>query len=185
MDRALFLLLTITLLASCRESSPDVPPVRESIGTLYVAVPSATIRERPDESARQIASFQVGETVSVLSIRGSWAEVRLGGEGTGWVMKTSLSSSPADEASDEASETVRFKQPPSPVYSAGGARGEIVLEASVDTNGSILSVRTLRNTTGSKALEAQNSRELQKASFYPLKVGRKLRPFFYEYRISY
>jgi outer membrane biosynthesis protein TonB len=64
-------------------------------------------------------------------------------------------------------------------------RGEIVLEAAVNTDGDVTSVRTLTNTTGSMGLEAKNRAELEGTKFYPIVQKGQRVPFTYEYRVHY
>jgi uncharacterized protein YgiM (DUF1202 family) len=180
--RRALLILTVVL-AACSGSEDELPPIRDAIGFLYVAEESVDVRKAPEEGAAVVATYKAGEPVSILSTRGPWAEVRVG-DGSGWIPKSALSAS--QEAADaRGSDTVRFKNPPSPIYSQGRVKGEIVLEGTVNLEGRVTSIRTLRNTTGSKLLEGQNIHEFSKSTFYPLLVNGKPRTFIYEYRISY
>jgi outer membrane biosynthesis protein TonB len=65
------------------------------------------------------------------------------------------------------------------------AHGEIIIEAMVNTDGDVTSVKTTRNTTGSDALAFKNSAAIQGAKFYPIVVKGRRREFIYEYRVHY
>ena len=172
------------LVPGCVDKSRQLPPIRGAISVLYVAEDGTPIRQRPEESSEQLESFPAGETVSVLSLRGEWAEVRFGG-GSAWVRRSALTDSAEEARKEKGSTTIKFRNAPSPIYSQSNVHGEILLEASVTESGMVTEVRTVRNTTGSTPLEMRNRSELLRASFYPLLVNGKPKPFIYEYRISY
>ena len=73
---------------------------------------------------------------------------------------------------------------PMPV-SAPSARGEIYLEADVNSDGDVVTVRTISNTTGSAALEAQNTNALKSAKFYPIMQNNQRVKFKYYHRVTY
>lgn len=178
---ALFLVLTV---ASCQEAGPPDPPIREALAVLYVGPEGGAVRHQPSESAEQLHTFPAGESISVLSYQGQWAEVRFG-DGSAWMRRSDLTDSAEEARAEKGSTEIKFRNPPSPVYSQSRVHGEIVLEASVSEGGVVTDVRTVKNSTGSKALEMQNRSELLRASFYPLLVQGKPKPFIYEYRITY
>lgn len=179
-------LLLSSLIACGGEPSAAEPPVRETLAIRYVSEPEVQVHAQPDPSSPVLANFQFAETVSVLADQGEWSEIRVNLDQSGWALRSQLSdTSPQAPAAADGSPTPRFKVPPSPIFSPGGASGEIVLEASVNTAGRITDIRTIRNTTGRPDLEAQNKAELMKAEFYPLRSGGELRPFIYEHRVTY
>jgi len=174
-------LLALALLAC---SNPPEPPPREPIDILYVGAPQLPIHGKPSESSRVLSTYRQGEAVTILATKGEWVEVRLGSGDTGWAKKTLLTA--VQNAGEFSSATsARFRVQPNPVYSHQKLTGEIILEASVNSDGDILSVRTLRNTTGSKALEAENRAALMRARFYPMLIRGRRQPFVYEYRVEY
>ncbi len=69
--------------------------------------------------------------------------------------------------------------------SAPSARGEIYLEADVNSDGEVTAVRTISNTTGSLALEAQNTDSLKQAKFYPIVRNNERVKFKYYHRVTY
>jgi TonB family protein len=69
--------------------------------------------------------------------------------------------------------------------SAPGAHGEIYLEADVNSDGEVTAVRTLVNTTGSAALEAQNASALRSAKFFPIVRNNERTKFKYYHRVTY
>lgn len=169
----------------CAPEAPDLPPTRDAIAIRYVSKPEIQIHAEPRAGAAVLTSYRIGETVTVLSEREDWTEIRLDLERSGWVPSGSLSAEPPQRTAADGSPEPRFRVAPNPVFSPSGARGEIVLEASVNTDGDVVEVRTLRNTTGRPDLEAQNRSELRKAKFYPLLVNGQVRQFIYEHRVTY
>lgn len=173
----------LLLLVACREAPRHVAiDTREPVAIRYVGAPEAVVRERPEDAAPEIAKFLSGESVSVLSEKGDWVEVR-SGIGSGWVKKADLTT--ADEAQrEQENPTPRFRVPPSPVTSPG-TKGSIYIEASVNTSGDVVATRVLENTTGQPDLAERNAAALRMAKFHPIvQKGRKT-PFLYYYRVDY
>lgn len=176
-----FVTILLVLAAACSEP-PAPPPAREPAGILYVAVPELQIHEQPGEQAPVVATFREGESVTVYAERGDWAEVQLFDDRSGWARRSELTET---RESYGPSTTPQFRRPPSPVWSPRKVQGEIVLEASVNERGDVLSVRILSNSTGDAALGEQNRSALMAAKFRPLARHGKVHPFLYEYRVSY
>lgn len=157
--------------------------MRQPIGILYVAVPELKIHEQPSETSPVVATYREAESVTIYSNRGEWAEVQLFEERSGWARRSELTDQKAGTHGDPSKP--RFRVPPSPVWSQKKVHGEIVFEATVNESGTVLSVRTLANSTGDAALEARNRAELMQAKFYPLIRSGGPKPFVYEYRVTY
>lgn len=177
--------LLILTLVGCASEEPDIPPAREAIAIRYVSEPGVEIHAEPRSSSAVLTTYRFGETVTVLDTEGEWSEIRLELERSGWVPSALLSAERQEQTAADGSPVPRFRVAPNPVFSPSGASGEIVLEASVNTDGDVLDVRTIRNTTGRNDLEARNRAELRKASFYPLLVNGHPRQFIYEHRVTY
>jgi len=185
LDNRLFLAaLILFATVSCREELPDVPPMRETTAIEYVRAEQAIVHQKPETGAAEVARISNGEPVSVLAYQGKWAEVRTG-TGSGWVERTQLSAVMQDAKLESTKDTPRFRRTPLPVTSPGNINGEIVLEAAVNTDGQVVSIKTLTNSTGSAELEARNITEFRKASFYPMVVNGKRKPFLYYQRVEY
>lgn len=176
-----YLLLALACAAPPAAEEPAID-TREPVAIMYVAAPSSTIHAAPSASAPVLTSYGNGETVSLLATRGEWAEVRTG-YGSGWLRKEDLTSNKPSGGADGGS--VRFRRRPSPIGSAGGAKGDIVLEALVNTNGVVMNVTTISNTTGSAELERRNREELGRAMFVPMFQGGQAKTFIYTYRVTY
>lgn len=171
------------LLAACDSPAPPAEPVREPIAVEYVRAAELPIHTRPAGDAPVVTTYRSGESVSVLSKRGDWVEVRTAA-GSGWAHAADLADAAEASKSEADNSTPRFIHTPDPVTEPG-AHGEMVLEASVNGDGEVTAVRVLHNTTGSRSLEMKNIGALEHARFTPVvKHGRRM-PFTYEHRIHY
>jgi uncharacterized protein YgiM (DUF1202 family) len=186
MMRRCALVALLVLTAACEESTPpvtDSTPARMAIEIRYVhGEDSVDVHARPSADSPVIVKFLPGETVSILSRRGEWVEARTA-TGSGWLRASALRDAAAAKQEDD-NLTPRFRKAPAPVTQPS-ARGEIVLEATVNTDGDVTSVKTLSNTTGTDSLVAQNTAALRGAKFYPIVQKGKRREFIYEYRVHY
>ena len=186
--RALLGFAALAFLAACGGDEP-LAEHRDTVAIRYISEDQVVLRAEPNESSPEVATYMYGETASVLAEQNGWAEVRIDFERSGWVPLASLqpespSAGAVQTTGPSGSPTPRFRITPNPIFSGAGARGEIVFEASVNTAGEIFDIRTLRNTTGNPALEAQNREELRRARFFPLEVGGVAKPFVYEHRVE-
>jgi len=175
-------LLTLTTGCSKTIEGPH-PDTRETIAVMYVATPTLEIRARASGDAPVMTSYKQGEAVSVVAVAGEWAEIRTG-TATGWARQDSLSRIKRDTALPDNT-TVRFIRAPMAVASSARQPGEIVLEAFVNSGGSVVTVTTMRNTTGSFDLERRNRDELTRATFEPMIVDGKAQTFIYTHRVTY
>ncbi|HEX8254371.1 MAG TPA: SH3 domain-containing protein [Thermoanaerobaculia bacterium] len=187
MKPALAILAFALLLPACKEKQrtvTDTAPMdlREPLSVRYVGAPELNVREQANDTAPIVATYQNGEAISVLADKGEWLEVRTG-DRSGWAKASELVDAAAAEK-QEAEPEVKFRVMPVPV-SAPSAKGEIYLEADVNTDGEVTSVRTITNTTGSMALEAQNTASLKAARFYPIMQKGERVVFKYYHRVTY
>src|SRR5258708_1024338 len=144
-------LVSNVMLTGCGGGQPqmDKADARPTIAVEYISAPQLKIHVKPDDASPVISTYGNGESVSVLARKGSWVEVRTG-TGTGWAKASDLRTADA-ETHEPDSLTPRFLKPPSPITQTT-TKGEIVLEADVNTDGDVTAIRTESNTTGSAAL---------------------------------
>ena len=179
--------LAVLLLAACKQetvvTTGTVPmDTREPIAVRYVGAPELPVREKADDKAPILATYQNGEALSVLAEKGDWVEVRTG-DATGWARKADLTTAEGKQEAEDNPQP-KFRVMPLPV-SAPSAHGEIYLEADVNSDGEVTSIRTLVNTTGSMALEHQNSEALRAARFFPIVRNNERTKFKYYHRVTY
>jgi hypothetical protein len=155
---------------------------REPVAIRYVGSPELPVREQANDSAPVIITYQNGEAITVLAEKGDWSEVRTG-DRTGWARSADLTGAEAIQEAEDNPQP-KFRVIPMPV-SAPSAHGEIYLEADVNSDGEITAVRTISNTTGSMALEAQNIAALKSSKFYPIVQNHQRKKFKYYHRVTY
>lgn len=174
----------LLLFAACKNEPPAavVTDTRQPIEVLYVSAPEAKVYAKPAENSEVLATYQNGEAMSVLAKQGEWSEVRFE-DASGWVKAADLGTAQQKQQAEETP-TPKFKIMPLPV-SAPSAHGEIYYEADVNSDGEIVSVKTLNNTTGSEALAAQNAAALRASKFQPIVVKGERKPFKYYHKVSY
>jgi SH3-like domain-containing protein len=178
----LALATSLIVLPSCtKEKTADVAPVRETIEIKYAAA-EVEVKAHPKTDAETIATFKVGESVSLVGGNEEWEEIKLGFEKFGWVPKTDLAATREEISSTE--DNIRFRIPPEPVTSPG-VRGQIVIEASVNAYGDVIGVRVKQNTTRRPDIEQLTLASIKHAKFYPLMSEGKAKPFLYTYTASF
>ena len=170
---------------ACANEQPAVTETvdaREPIGVWYVGAPELPVREQPNDTAAVITTYSNGEALSVLVDKGEWVEVRTG-DRSGWAKKADLTTAEEKVAAEENPQP-KFKVVPLPV-TAPSARGEIYIEADVNTDGEVVATRVITNTTGSEALAAQNVGALMRAKFHPIVLKGERHKFKYYHRVTY
>jgi hypothetical protein len=178
----LALATALVLLPACsKEPQVEVPATRETTAIKYAAT-DVQVKEQQNPESATIATFKVGESVSLIGGNDEWEEVKLGFEKYGWVAKGDLVDT-RDEISSTA-DNIRFRVPPEPV-TAPGIRGQIIIDASVNVYGDVVGVRLKTNTTRRPDIEQATLNSIKHAKFYPLFEDGKAKPFVYTYTVSY
>jgi hypothetical protein len=179
------LVLFLLLLVACGTkrqvpiASADAP--RMAIEIKYVGVPQMNVFAQPNDVAPVITTYAYTETVSILARQGDWVEVRTV-DGSGWAHAKELIAS--NEAAALKGETPRFMVAPTGIPN-NGRRGEIGLEAKVNTDGVVFDVTTVKNTTDSEPLAIANAEALKNARFYPLIQKGQHVAFAYQHHVYY
>jgi uncharacterized protein YgiM (DUF1202 family) len=179
------LVLTLFVLAACTKEAPvatETADTRAPIAVSYVGAPELNVYEQATDTSPVIATYQNGEAISVLVGKGEWVEVRTG-DRSGWAKAADLTTAAGKQEADDNPQP-KFRIMPMPV-SAPSAHGEIYLEADVNSDGEVLSVKTLSNTTGSEALVSQNAAALRSSKFYPIVQKGERKPFKYYHKVTY
>lgn len=173
----------LALVVACAQPEVSNAPTdtREPIDFAYVTAPGLRVHVQPNDSSPVIINYENGEAVSVMAKQGEWVEIRVG-DRTGWAHSGDLGT--GAQAKKQQYPQVRFRKFPSPV-SAPSVHGEIYYEADVNTDGDVVAVKILDNTTGSPVLAAQNAASLQSAKFYPIVKNGERKPFKYYHRVTY
>ena len=152
------------------------------IAIQYVGAPEAAVHKWAKEDSPVITKILNGESVSVMSKRGEWVEVRVA-TNVGFVKASELTDA-ATAQKEKENPDPKFKNVPSPV-TAPGAHGTVYIEANVNTEGEVTSVKVINNTTGRTDLAERNAAALEHARFYPIVIKGERKPFVYYYRVDY
>lgn len=183
----LLMFLAIVLLAACdggtTESARATSDERMPVAVQYVRGNTLKIHAKPSDGAPVVSTYQHGESVSILTRNGDWAEVRTAA-GSGWARITEMSEAAEAQKAEEDNLNPHFTKTPGAVTQPG-AHGELVLEAQVGPDGIVTNVRTLSNTTGSEALAQRNIASLRNAVFTPVVRHGRREAFVYEHRVHY
>ena len=140
------------------------------------------MHQKADDAAPVLVTYQNGETISVLAKKGEWVEVRTGDRsGLGARGRAHVGGGSEGSRRESVPEVPRHVIP----VTAPGAKGEIYLEADVNSDGEVLSVRVLLNTTGSPTLLDRNIGALEQAQFYPIVQKGERKGFKYYHRVTY
>ena len=181
------LIVLLFLLPACSRNVAVVAPPENNTGDsaieiAYVGAPIVTIHQFPSDSSSAITTFRYTETVSILAQKDDWVKVRTI-LGNGWMHRADLiNAAQVDEILKNP--TPRFLAKPEPIPDTR-ARGEIAYSAKVNTDGEVIEIQTLRNTTRNAALAQANATALKNARFYPmLQKGQRV-VFTYEHHVYY
>ena len=175
-------LILLVMLACSRTPVPPPTDAREPIDVAYVTGPELLVHAQMNDASPVIVKYENGESVSIMSKRGEWVEVR-SGDRTGWAHTGDLGTG-AQAKEQQDNPAPRFRRFPSPV-SSPSSHGDLYFEADVNTDGDVISVTTINNTTGNPGLAAQNAAALQAAKFYPIVKNGERKPFKYYHRVTY
>ena len=188
MKHTLFALLILVAAFGCMQRPAPVaetqtvaPADRPAIAVEYVQVPAMQVYERPATDAAITGSYGLSEAIPVLEVKGDWKMIRTF-DGTGWVQAKDLTTA-AELAKVDFNEP-RFYVAPAPI-AATYARGEIALQAKVNTDGAVVEVKVTKNTTGNPQLADANGEALLKSQFYPMVEKGQRKVFVYEHHVYY
>lgn len=162
------------------ENTVIAPDEQPAIAVEYVAVPVLSVYAKPSLDAQITGSYGLTEAISVLDRRDGWCKIRTF-EGIGWVQQKDLMD--GQTAAKVDTNTPRFFVAPTAIDYRG--RGEIWFQAKVNTDGAVVEVKTVKNTTGSNDIAQKNADALSIAKFYPMIDKGARKTFIYEHRVYY
>ena len=186
-----FLSLVAALLFVCSCAAPPPPapvaapetpaplpaaPAEEIVsGTVRVTASALNVRREPAADAELIAQVKKGTALGVLRSDESWMKVRLADGSTGWVAERFVAREGASQKKRVAAKRgacpadsdFAFLETPTPAFAEGGAHGLVIVEATVNTRGTVTSTKVVSNATGDEALAFLAAREIRSAKFSP------------------
>ena len=176
--------------------APAARPAEERVlRTVRVTASALNVRAEASTDASVVAQVKRGTSLDVLREDASWMKVRLASGETGWVASRFVSGG-GESARRAAPSTTRrggcppdsdyaFLETPRLAFSDSGARGLVVVEATVNAKGSVTSTKVVSNGTGDPALAVLAEREIQGAKFSPPIRDCVARAFIFTYRRTF
>src|SRR5436190_486079 len=107
-------LLSVICYLSCNQEpvATETTDTREPIAIAYAGVSELPVYAKADEKSKVLTKYLSGESVSVLSKKGDWSEVRTF-NGSGWVHSSGLTTAEGAKQ-EEANPTPKFRVAPQP-----------------------------------------------------------------------
>jgi outer membrane biosynthesis protein TonB len=170
------------------------------VGTVRVTASTLNVRQDPIDDARVLTQVKRGTELAVLVAGDSWTGVRLSDGTTGWVASRFVSgdgekrAAPRPPAKRKAAprrgscppdSEYAFLETPTLSFSDVQAHGLVVVEATVNTQGTVTSTKVISNTTGEKSLASLAEREIQSAKFSAPIRNCVARSFIFTYRRTF
>jgi TonB family protein len=203
--RVLFLFFSLLVVSRCASppvpvAEPSIPPpppppvaVEESvIGTVKVTASALNVRKQASMEAEVVTQVKRGTALSVLSSDESWTKIRLADGSTGFVSSRFVAregegakSRPRSRKGCPADSDFAFAETPTLAFSDSGAHGLVVVEATVNTRGTVTGTKVISNSTGDEALAFLAEREIKSAKFSPPIRSCVARGFIFTYRRTF
>lgn len=189
--------LPVVLLAfACATPPPPAPktapqPAERVIGTVSVKATALNVRADSSTEADVIKVVKRGEKLSLLKDGGHWLKVKLASGEVGWVSAQHVAHESGKQAAKKrsgscpADSDFAFVKTPLPSFSDKPKPGLVVVEASVNTKGDVVSTRVVSNSTGEEALAFLTEREIKSAKFSAPIRNCEPRSFIYTYKRTF
>lgn len=196
------LFLSAALLACCTSAPAPPPPTlpppapaapqapgATAVGTVYVTGSTVNVRREGSTSADILTQVKRGDRLALLSSGGDWMQVRLPDGTSGYVARSLVSTAPPSAKPRRGNcppdSDFRFVTTPTPSFSQDGPHGLVVVEATVDTRGTVTATRIVSNDTGEPALAAMAEREIRTSKFAPPIRDCVPKAFIYTYKRTF
>jgi hypothetical protein len=163
---------TISVLADV----PEAP-----IGMARVTASSLNIRSGPSTSDSIVASVRRNQRVTVLGRNGEWARIRVASGEPGWVAARYL----REERGCPPDRDFEVVESAPLIFSDSGAKGSVVVEATVGGDGVVNATKVISNESGDEALAELAVLEVMKMRFKAPVRNCVERKFIYTYRRTF
>jgi hypothetical protein len=158
-----------------------------------VQVTASALNVRKDRSTDSPVLTQVkrGTLLSVLAADESWTQIRLKDGRVGYVASRFVgppgrsTGAPAGRSGCQPDSDFAFIEAPVLTFSDSSAHGLVVVEANVNSSGSVTRTRVVSNTTGDESLGLVAEREIQRAKFSAPIRNCAPRAFIFTYRRTF
>jgi TonB family protein len=139
---------------------------------------TVNVREAPSAKARTVAKATKGTRLTSFEERDGWLHVKLADARTGWIRKDLLGK---DDGCLPDRKELMIEPPMLRMSDAPGPPGKVVVEADVDADGSVKTVRVVTNETGSPERAESVMAEVKTVKFRPPVRKCKVSGFTYVY----
>jgi uncharacterized protein YgiM (DUF1202 family) len=185
------LFVVILLLAGCQTAAPppsqpvEEPPATPQ-STVYVTASTLNVRRDPSANAEVVAQVRRGEKLTVIASTQGWTNVRLANDQTGWVSTQHVSgSAPRARKGCQPDSDFRFASTPTPDLRPTDKHGLVIVDATVDVSGKVVSTKIVSNGTGDSDLAQQAEREIRSARFVAPVRDCAPRTFIFTYKRTF
>ena len=188
------LLSALFTLAACQSTAPVVEPETPGetiavvddapetpIGMARVNASSLNVRSGPSTSDSIVASVRRNQRVTLLSRNGEWARIRVASGEPGWVAARYL----REEKGCPPDRDFEVIESAPLTFSDSGAKGSVVVEATVGGDGVVDATKIISNQTGDEALAELAALEVTKMRFKAPVRNCVERKFIYTYRRTF
>ena len=195
MKRVLSLLL---LAVACAAPSPPPKTAPEPaaeervIGKVEVTATALNVRTGASTESEIITMAKRGEKLSILVDGGAWLKVKLASGESGWVSAQHVRPEGAKQTAKRPrrggcppDSDFAFVKTPVPSFSDRPRPGTVIVDATVNTNGDVVSTKVVSNTTGEESLAFLTEREIRAAKFTAPIRDCVPRTFIYTYRRTF
>ena len=187
------LLVFVLLIAACQSATPPSTetvetPATTPEGTVFVTASTLNVRREPSANADVIAQVRRGDKVSVIESTQGWVNVRLNDDRTGWVSAKHVSATAPVTRTRRGcppDSDFRFATTPTPDLRPTEKHGLVVVDATVDVTGKVLSTRIVSNGTDDADLAKQAEREIRSAKFVAPVRDCAPRTFIFTYKRTF
>lgn len=192
--RVLSLLLLAVACAAPPTPAPKTAPAPADdrvVGTVRVTATALNVRADSSTDAEVIKLVRKGEKLSLLKDGGDWLKVKLASGEVGWVSAQHVARDGAKQARSKrsgscpADSDFAFVKTPLPSFSDKPKPGMVVVDASVNTKGDVVSTKVVSNSTGEEALAFLTQREIKSAKFTAPIRNCVPRSFIYTYKRTF
>lgn len=179
----------------------DTPPATTRSSTVIVIASALNVRRGPSVDAEVVAKVTRGDELTVIATSERWTNVRLSTGATGWVASEHVSADGLLREAPRRTATAKPKRPgragcpadadfsfvktPLPSFTEIPRPGLVVVDASVDVKGNVVSTRIVSNSTGDPELARLAEREIKTAKFAPPIRNCAPRAFIFSYKRSF
>ena len=182
---------------SCASAPPPPPPAREPAPapepepappaaeiSWLVGSKSVNVRETASTKAASVARLSKGARLTSFEEKEGWLHVKLADTRTGWIRRDVLKKDegcPPDRREVLLTPPMLHMSEGSGASGTAGKKGKVVVEADIDENGKVRTVRVIQNETGSPERAEMAKSEVRTVTFQPPVKKCRVTGFTYVY----